>query len=93
MAFRFSTDDYYNALEERVGKIDDDLNTLRELNILVDRDRWGILKQVFTKPLHDRPTAFMEIIERNGARGFGGGNIKALFEAIEREQARRGNLQ
>lgn len=85
--------DYYNSLEERVGKIDDDLDTLRELNILVDRDYWGILKQVFTKPLHDRPTAFMEIIERNGARGFGGGNIKALFEAIEREQARRGNLQ
>ena len=85
--------DYYDALEQRVGKIDDNLDILRELNILVDRDRWGILKQVFTKPLHDRPTAFMEIIQRNGARGFGGGNIKALFESIEREQARRGNLQ
>lgn len=85
--------EYYEALEGRIGKIDDDLDTLRELNILVDRDHWGILKQVFTKPLHDRPTAFMEIIERKGARGFGGGNIKALFEAIEREQARRGNLR
>lgn len=92
IAFLHTPDNYYDALEARVGKIDEDLETLRELNILVDHDRWGILLQVFTKPLHDRPTAFMEIIERKGARGFGGGNIKALFEAIEREQARRGNL-
>jgi 4-hydroxyphenylpyruvate dioxygenase len=83
---------YYDALAERVGLPAEDVQALRELNILVDHDRWGILMQVFTKPLHDRPTAFVEIIERRGARGFGGGNIKALFEAIEREQAQRGNL-
>jgi 4-hydroxyphenylpyruvate dioxygenase len=92
IAFLHTPDDYYDTLEERVGRIEEDVETLKQLNILVDRDRWGILKQVFTKPLHDRPTAFMEIIERKGARGFGGGNIKALFESIEREQARRGNL-
>lgn len=93
IAFLNTPVEYYEALEDRIGKFDEDVDTLRELNILVDRDRWGILKQVFTKPLHDRPTAFMEIIERKGARGFGGGNIKALFEAIEREQDRRGNLR
>jgi 4-hydroxyphenylpyruvate dioxygenase len=90
--FLYTPDTYYETLEARVGKLDEDFETLRELNILVDRDQQGILMQVFTKPLHDRPTAFMEIIERRGARGFGGGNIKALFESIEREQARRGNL-
>lgn len=90
--FLYTPDTYYETLEARVGKLDEDLETLRELSILVDHDQWGILMQVFTKPLHDRPTAFMEIIERKGARGFGGGNIKALFESIEREQARRGNL-
>jgi 4-hydroxyphenylpyruvate dioxygenase len=91
ISFLHTPDNYYDALEGRVGRIED-VRTLRELNILVDHDRWGILMQVFTKPLHDRPTAFMEIIERQGARGFGGGNIKALFEAIEREQSRRGTL-
>jgi 4-hydroxyphenylpyruvate dioxygenase len=83
---------YYDMLEERLGKIKEDPRSLRDLNVLVDRDEWGYLMQIFTKPIHGRPTAFFEIIQRNGARGFGGGNIKALFEAIEREQARRGNL-
>jgi len=83
---------YYEMLEERLGKIKEDPRSLRDLNVLVDRDEWGYLMQIFTKPIHGRPTSFFEIIQRNGARGFGGGNIKALFEAIEREQARRGNL-
>jgi 4-hydroxyphenylpyruvate dioxygenase len=83
---------YYDMLEERLGTLKEDPRSLRDLNVLVDRDEWGYLMQIFTKPLHGRPTSFFEIIQRNGARGFGGGNIKALFEAIEREQARRGNL-
>jgi 4-hydroxyphenylpyruvate dioxygenase len=83
---------YYDRLEENLGRVDEDISRLRELGILLDHDRWGALLQIFTKPLHDRPTAFMEIIQRKGARGFGGGNIKALFESIEREQALRGNL-
>ncbi len=68
------------------------LDTLRELRILADRDEEGYLLQIFTKPVQDRPTVFFELIERHGSRGFGKGNFKALFEAIEREQARRGNL-
>ena len=76
----------------RVGEIDEQLEDLRELGILVDRDDEGYLLQIFTKPVGDRPTMFFEIIERHGARGFGDGNFKALFEAIEREQERRGNL-
>ena len=83
---------YYDALEERVGTIDEDVDSLRECGILVDRDDEGYLLQVFTRPLQDRPTLFFEIIQRKGARGFGAGNFKALFEAIEREQAERGNL-
>jgi 4-hydroxyphenylpyruvate dioxygenase len=83
---------YYAALNERVGKIDEPIDTLRELGILVDRDDEGYLLQIFTKPLQDRPTVFFEIIQRKGARGFGAGNFKALFEAIEREQELRGNL-
>jgi 4-hydroxyphenylpyruvate dioxygenase len=91
--FLYTPDTYYETLEERVGKLDDvEKKSLRELGILVDKDQWGTMFQVFSKPLHSRPTAFMEIIQRKGARGFGGGNIKALFEAIEREQALRGNL-
>lgn len=83
---------YYDRLEERVGKLDIDIATLRELSILVDRDQWGYLMQIFTKPVQGRPTMFFEIIQRNGAQGFGGGNIAALFEAVEREQLLRGNL-
>jgi 4-hydroxyphenylpyruvate dioxygenase len=83
---------YYDEVPARVGEIDEDLADLRRLGILVDRDDEGYLLQVFTKPIGDRPTMFYEVIERHGARGFGEGNFKALFEAIEREQARRGNL-
>lgn len=85
-------DTYYEMVEKRVGSIDENLEELRELNILVDRDQWGYLLQIFTKPLQSRPTVFMEAIQRKGARGFGSGNIKALFEALECEQAKRGNL-
>ncbi|MDQ0269632.1 4-hydroxyphenylpyruvate dioxygenase [Cytobacillus purgationiresistens] len=83
---------YYDMLAERIGKIDEDIEKLKELNILVDRDDEGYLLQIFTKPVVDRPTLFLEIIQRKGARGFGEGNFKALFESIEREQERRGNL-
>jgi len=83
---------YYETLTQRVGKIDEDLEPLRELGILVDRDDEGYLLQIFTKPVQDRPTLFYEIIQRKGAKSFGKGNFKALFEAIEREQALRGNL-
>jgi 4-hydroxyphenylpyruvate dioxygenase len=83
---------YYDDLLARVGKIDEDIAALRHLNILVDRDEEGYLLQIFTKPVEDRPTLFYEIIQRKGARSFGKGNFKALFEAIEREQALRGNL-
>jgi 4-hydroxyphenylpyruvate dioxygenase len=83
---------YYDDLQSRVGKIDEPVDRLQELGILVDRDPDGYLLQIFTKPVEDRPTVFYEIIERKGARSFGKGNFKALFEAIEREQALRGNL-
>lgn len=83
---------YYEMIPERVGKIDEDIAPLAELGILVDRDDEGYLLQIFTKPVQDRPTLFYEIIQRKGAKSFGAGNFKALFEAIEREQARRGNL-
>ncbi len=83
---------YYEDLLERVGAIEEDLQPLKDLNILVDRDEEGYLLQIFTKPVQDRPTMFFEIIQRKGAKSFGKGNFKALFEAIEREQARRGNL-
>jgi 4-hydroxyphenylpyruvate dioxygenase len=83
---------YYDDLFDRVGTIDEDIEPLRELGILVDRDDEGYLLQLFSKPVEDRPTLFYEIIQRKGARSFGKGNFKALFEAIEREQARRGNL-
>ncbi len=83
---------YYDELLDRVGTIDEDLSPLRELGILVDRDDEGYLLQIFTKPVQDRPTVFYEIIQRKGARSFGKGNFKALFESIEREQALRGNL-
>jgi len=83
---------YYDDLLDRVGKIDEDIEPLKELGILVDRDDEGYLLQLFTKPVEDRPTLFFEIIQRKGAKSFGKGNFKALFEAIEREQALRGNL-
>jgi 4-hydroxyphenylpyruvate dioxygenase len=83
---------YYEMLVERVGTISEDIAALREVNVLVDRDGWGYLLQIFSLPVQSRPTLFMEIIERKGARGFGSGNIQALFRALEREQARRGNL-
>ena len=83
---------YYDDLLDRVGHIDEDLQPLKELGILVDRDDEGYLLQIFTKPVEDRPTLFFEIIQRKGAQSFGKGNFKALFEAIEREQEARGNL-
>ena len=83
---------YYDTVLDRVGKIDEDLAPLAELGILVDRDDEGYLLQIFTKPVQDRPTLFYEIIQRKGAKSFGAGNFKALFEAIEREQDLRGNL-
>lgn len=83
---------YYEELEARVGKIDEDIETLGKLGILVDRDEEGYLLQIFTKPIVPRPTLFFEIIQRKGATSFGKGNFKALFEAIEREQAMRGTL-
>lgn len=83
---------YYDSLLERVGQIDEEIESLRALNILVDRDEEGYLLQIFTKPVVSRPTVFFEIIQRKGAKSFGKGNFKALFEAIEREQALRGTL-
>src|SRR3984957_3440597 len=83
---------YYRELEGRIGKIDEPLDKLEELGILVDRDDEGYMLQVFTRPVEDRPTLFYEVIQRKGSRSFGKGNFRALFEAIEREQGRRGNL-
>ncbi|MCD6011046.1 MAG: 4-hydroxyphenylpyruvate dioxygenase [Flavipsychrobacter sp.] len=83
---------YYEDMTNRVGKIDEDIAPLQELGILVDCDEEGYLLQIFTKPVEDRPTLFFEIIQRKGAQSFGAGNFKALFESIEREQAKRGNL-
>jgi 4-hydroxyphenylpyruvate dioxygenase len=90
--FLMTPETYYDDVPERIGEIEEDLADLRKLGILVDRDDEGYLLQIFTKPIGDRPTMFFEVIERHGARGFGEGNFKALFEAIEREQERRGNL-
>jgi 4-hydroxyphenylpyruvate dioxygenase len=92
LAFLETPDTYYEDAPERVGEIEEDFAELREHKILVDRDDDGYLLQIFTKTAQDRPTLFFEVIERHGARGFGDGNFKALFEAIEREQALRGNL-
>jgi 4-hydroxyphenylpyruvate dioxygenase len=90
--FLRTPDSYYEEVPGRIGEISESLEDLRRLGILVDRDDEGYLLQVFTAPLGDRPTIFFELIERHGARGFGEGNFKALFEAIEREQEARGNL-
>jgi 4-hydroxyphenylpyruvate dioxygenase len=83
---------YYDALSERVGSIDEAIEDIAPLGILVDRDPEGYLLQLFSKPVQDRPTLFFEFIERKGAKSFGKGNFKALFEAIEREQELRGTL-
>jgi 4-hydroxyphenylpyruvate dioxygenase len=85
-------DSYYDTLSERIGELDEPLEEIKRLGILVDKDDDGYLLQIFTRPVEDRPTVFYEIIQRKGSRGFGKGNFKALFEAIELEQARRGNL-
>jgi 4-hydroxyphenylpyruvate dioxygenase len=83
---------YYEELPKRVGEIDEDISELAPLGILVDRDEFGYMLQIFTKPVQDRPTLFYEIIQRKGSKSFGKGNFKALFESIEREQGKRGNL-
>ena len=83
---------YYADVLDRVGHIDEDLQPLQDLGILIDRDDEGYLLQIFSKPVEDRPTLFFEIIQRKGAKSFGKGNFKALFEALEREQDARGNL-
>lgn len=85
-------DSYYETVLDRVGKIDEDLKPLQDLGVLIDRDEEGYLLQIFSKPIEDRPTLFFEIIQRKGAKSFGKGNFKALFEALEREQDSRGNL-
>ncbi|HET9029190.1 MAG TPA: 4-hydroxyphenylpyruvate dioxygenase [Candidatus Aquilonibacter sp.] len=90
--FLDTPDSYYEMLEERVGKIDEALDVLRERRILVDRDDEGYMLQIFTKPLQDRPTVFFEIIQRKGSLSFGKGNFKALFVSIEKEQEKRGTL-
>ncbi len=83
---------YYDTVKERVGIIEEDMEKLKSLGIMVDRDEEGYLLQIFTKPVEDRPTLFFEIIQRKGAKSFGKGNFKALFESIEAEQERRGTL-
>lgn len=90
--FLYVPETYYETVLDRVGEIDEDLEPLKELGILIDRDDEGYLLQLFTKPVLDRPTMFFEIIQRKGAKSFGKGNFKALFEAIEREQESRGTL-
>jgi len=90
--FLYVPDNYYETVLERVGDIKEDIKELKRLNILIDRDEEGYLLQIFTKPVQDRPTVFFEIIQRRGAKSFGKGNFKALFEAIEREQELRGTL-
>ncbi len=90
--FLSTPDSYYEGISSRVGSIEENIDDLRQQHILVDRDDWGYLLQVFSKPVTSRPTLFLEVIQRRDARGFGSGNIKALFEAVERDQALRGHL-
>lgn len=90
--FLYVPGSYYDTVQERVGIIEEDLNELKKWGIMVDRDEEGYLLQIFTKPVEDRPTLFFEIIQRKGAKSFGKGNFKALFESIEAEQAKRGTL-
>lgn len=92
VAFVAAPESYYEMLVDRVGQISEDTAALRKVNVLVDRDEWGYLLQIFSRPVQSRPTLFIEIIQRKQARGFGSGNIQALFKALEREQAKRGNL-
>ena len=91
--FLYVPETYYDTILDRVGEIDEDLEPLRELGVLIDRDNEGYLLQIFTKPVLDRPTMFFEIIQRKGAQSFGKGNFKALFESIERDQIRRGVVE
>ncbi len=93
MRFLNQPDTYYEMLEGRIGEIDEDIAVLRNLNVLADRDQDGYLLQAFTQLVQDRPTFFLEVIQRNGTRSFGQGNVKALFEAVQREQSNRGNLE
>lgn len=90
--FLYVPGSYYDTVGERVGIIEEDMQVLKSLGIMVDRDEEGYLLQIFTKPVEDRPTLFFEIIQRKGAKSFGKGNFKALFESIEAEQERRGTL-
>jgi 4-hydroxyphenylpyruvate dioxygenase len=90
--FLYVPDTYYDDVLERVGEIDEDIEVLKKHGILIDRDEEGYLLQLFTNNVLDRPTMFIEVIQRKGAQSFGVGNFKALFEAIERQQARRGTL-
>ena len=90
--FLDTPDAYYENLNNRVKDIDEDIEDLKKIKILADKDQEGYLLQLFTQPLEDRPTIFIEIIQRKGSRGFGQGNFQALFESIEKEQALRGNL-
>jgi len=90
--FLYVPETYYEDVLDRVGHIEENIEDLKRLNILIDRDEDGYLLQLFTKPVQDRPTVFFEIIQRRGAKSFGKGNFKALFEAIEREQELRGTL-
>ncbi|MGZ4032163.1 MAG: 4-hydroxyphenylpyruvate dioxygenase [Tumebacillaceae bacterium] len=92
LSFLYTPDEYYEIIKDRVGEIDEAIEDLNRLHILVDRDSDGYLLQIFAASMHDRPTMFYEIIQRKGSLGFGNRNIRALFEAAEREQARRGNL-
>ncbi len=85
-------DSYYDGLTKRVSGMSEKIEDLKKLRILVDRDEKGYMLQIFTKPLQDRPTLFFELIQRKGSESFGKGNFKALFESIEQEQAKRGNL-
>jgi len=90
--FLYVPETYYDTVQERVGEIDEDLESLKKLGVLIDRDEEGYLLQIFTKPVLDRPTMFFEVIQRCGATSFGKGNFQALFEAIEKEQESRGTL-
>ena len=90
--FLETPDSYYKTIKQRIGNIEEDIKLLANLGILVDADEDGYMLQIFTKPLQDRPTLFLEVIQRKGSKSFGKGNFKALFESIENEQKKRGNL-